>query len=130
MKKAILMISAVCIALGGCATPSSDIAPLHASSMQYQGDDCAQLAREAERLQTRVVQIGGRLDTAAANDKALTGVGVVLFWPALMLLGGTKQQEADYARLRGEYEAVQKSAIVRKCTDMVAARSGNAVASV
>ena len=32
------------------------------------------------------------------------------------VLGGTKQQEeADYARLRGEYDAIQQAAIARKC---------------
>lgn len=40
---------------------------------------------------------------------------MVLFWPALFALGGTKQQEADYARLRGEYDAVQQAMIAKKC---------------
>jgi hypothetical protein len=67
------------------------------------------------------VQLGGRLDTAASNDKAIAGVGMILFWPALFALGGTKQQEADYSRLRGEYDAVQQSAVLRKCPGIVTA---------
>ena len=119
MKKTVVYVVAACIALSGCATSSKDIASLYVSPMQYQGYDCDQLSSETQRIQSRVVQLGGRLDTAASNDKALVGVGLVLFWPALFALGGTKQQEADYARLRGEYDAVQQSASLKKCPGIV-----------
>jgi hypothetical protein len=62
-----------------------------------------------------VQQLGGRLDEAANNDKAIVGVGVLLFWPALFALGGTKQQEAEYGRLKGEAEALQQAAVGKKC---------------
>lgn len=83
--------------------------------MQYQSYNCDQLNLEAQRIQTRVVELGGRLDQAAANDKALVGVGMVLFWPALFAVGGTKQQEAEYSRLKGEYDAVQQTTIAKQC---------------
>jgi hypothetical protein len=89
--------------------------------MQYQNYDCDQLGAEAARLTTRVQQLGGRLDEAASNDKAITGVGAILFWPALFALGGTKQQEAEYGRLKGEAEAVQQAAVFKKCPGAVAA---------
>lgn len=63
----------------------------------------------------RVTQLGGRLDEAASNDKKIAGVGVILFWPALFALGGTKAQEAEYARLKGEHDAVQQASISKKC---------------
>ena len=83
--------------------------------MQYQPYDCDQLAAESARIRSRVDALGGRLDTAASNDAKITGVGIILFWPALFFLGGTKEQEAEYARLKGEYEAVQQAAIQKKC---------------
>ena len=94
--------------LGGCSTASKDITSTYVS-----------LNQEAHRIQVRVVELGGRLDQAAQNDKALVGVGMILFWPALFALGGTKQQEAEYARLRGEYDAVQQSSIEKKCATPV-----------
>lgn len=121
MKRAIVAGLSACIVLSGCATASKDISPTYTSPLQYQGYDCDQLASESQRIQTRVVQLGGRLDSAASNDKAIAGVGAILFWPALFALGGTKQQEADYGRLRGEYDAVQQSAILRKCPGIVSA---------
>ena len=53
---------------------------------------------------------------------------MVLFWPALFALGGTKQQEAEYARLRGEYDAVQQAAIQKKCPGTAAAPAAPAAA--
>lgn len=101
--------------LAGCATASKDVATAYVSPTQYQVYDCQQLAAEAQRLQVRYTELGGRLDQAASNDKTLTGVGLILFWPALFALGGTKNQEAEYGRLRGEYEAVQQASIQKKC---------------
>jgi hypothetical protein len=115
MKKTFAITLALAIGFAGCSTASKDIATVSVSPLQYQSYDCDQLASESQRVQTRVVQLGGRLDEAAANDKAITGAGIILFWPALFALGGTKQQEAEYGRLKGEYEAIQQTAITKKC---------------
>jgi len=119
MNKTIAATLALCIAATGCATASKDIPVAYVSPMQYQAYDCQQLSSEIQRIQARVVQLGGRLDSAASNDKAIAGVGIILFWPALFALGGTKQQEADYARLRGEYDATEQAAILKKCPGAV-----------
>lgn len=120
MKKLIATVLSVTIALAGRATASKDIAANYVSPMQYQSYDCEQLASETGRIQVRVNQLGGRLDEAASNDKAIGVVGAILFWPALFALGGTKQQEAEYSRLKGEYDAIQQTAIVKKCSIAVA----------
>ena len=127
MKRPIAAALSAAVALSGCATASKDIAASYISPMQYQSYDCDQITGEVQRVQARVSQLGGRLDEAAANDKALAGVGIVLFWPALFALGGTKQQEAEYARLKGEYDAIQQAAIAKKCSGAVApARTASA----
>ena len=115
MKKPIATTLSAIAFLSACSTASKDISAVYVSPMQYQSYDCDQLAGETQRIQARVTQLGGRLDEAATHDKQITGVGVILFWPALFALGGTKQQEADYALLRGEYDAVQQAAITKKC---------------
>ena len=115
MQKIIITTLAAILALGGCATSAANIAASYATPMQYQSYDCAQLTSESQRIHGRVNQLAGRLDEAANNDKVLMGVGLILFWPALFALGGTKQQEADYARLKGEYDAVQQALVTKKC---------------
>lgn len=113
--KVTTFLVATSLALGGCATASKDVATQSISPLQYQAYDCDQITAETMRVQTRVSQLGGRLDTAAANDKAITGIGMILFWPALFALGGTKEQEAEYGRLKGESDALQQVAISKKC---------------
>lgn len=101
--------------LSGCASSSTSLGTQYVSPSKYQPYDCTQLASEAQRLQSRVIELGGRLDQASSNDKALMVVTLVLFWPAAFALGGTKAQEAEYSRLKGEVDAVQISAIEKKC---------------
>ena len=76
-------------------------------------------------MQQRAGQLAGRLDEAASNDKALVGIGMILFWPALFALGGTKQQEAEYARLKGEHDALSQAAINHKCRGAVGGANTN-----
>lgn len=114
MKKILATALAVTIALTGCATSSGKVAATYASPLAYQSYDCAQITSESSRLQGRMTELGGQVDKAADNDKVLTGVAVVLFWPAIFFLGN-KQQEAEFGRIKGEYEAIQQAAIARKC---------------
>lgn len=102
--------------LGGCATAGKDVAATYVSPIQYSNYDCDQLRQELQRVHGRVNQLTGRLDEAASNDKTLAGVGIILFWPALFALGGTKQQEAELSRLKGEYDALQSSSTSKKCS--------------
>lgn len=115
MKIKKLVVCAVAVALAGCSTASKDITPLTVSPMQFSNYDCDQLAAEQMRIHGRITQLGGRLDQAASNDQAIGWAGALLFWPALFFLGGTKEQEAEYAKLRGEYDALHQSAIQKKC---------------
>jgi hypothetical protein len=120
MKRPIAVVCSAAIGVGGCANSSNDISPAYVSPLQYQAYDCGQIAVEVQRVQARVVELGGRLDQAASNDKAIVGAGLILFWPALFALGGTKQQEAEYARLRGEYDAIEQAAVSKRCQTAVA----------
>lgn len=119
MRKFYIGALSLALAVSGCSTASKDIAATYVSPIQYQSYDCDQLGAETQRIQAKVTQIGGRLDESASNDKVLTGVGVVLFFPVLFALGGTKAQEAEYARLKGEYDAVQQAAVAKKCPGVV-----------
>jgi len=125
-QRAVLTVSVLSF-LGGCATASRDISATYVSPTQYTSYDCQQIGAETQRLQTRYAELGGRLDQAASNDKAIVGVGLILFWPALFALGGTKQQEAEYARLRGEYDAVSQASVQKRCGAAAQLPTGAAV---
>ena len=119
MNRAVPIWVSCALILSGCATASKDLTATYVSPTQYQSYDCEQLGAESHRIQGHVTQLGGRLDEAASNDKMITGAGLLIFWPALFFIGGTKQQEAEYSRLRGEYDAVQQASIAKKCSSVV-----------
>ena len=109
------------VGLVGCATASKDVPTTYVSPLQYQGYDCGQLGQEQQRIQVRANQLAGRLDEANSNDKVITGVGAIIFWPALFALGGTKQQEQEFSRLKGESDAINHVAVQKRCNPQAAA---------
>ncbi len=99
----------------GCSTASKDIVPTYVSPAQYSNYDCEQTRAELIRVSNRVGEITGKLDKNRENDNLTTTAGIILFWPALFFVGGTKEQEAEYARLKGEYAALEQTSIQKKC---------------
>ena len=62
-------------------------------------------------VSSKVKALTGKIDSNNENDKMITGTVLILFWPALFFLGGTKEQEAEYSNLKGEYEALDRVAV-------------------
>lgn len=119
IKKITAVLLCVTMTQYGCSTASKNISASYVSPLQFQAYDCDQLSSESQRIQTRVGELTGRLDNAATNDKWIMTAGLLLAWPALFALGGTKEQEAEYARLKGEYDAIHQSAVMRKCPGVI-----------
>ena len=112
MKKFIL----VALLLTSCASSPDKIATSYVSPMQYSEYNCKQLGMEMERINRRVGELYGRLDKEAGADTAQMAVGLILFWPALFLLeGGDGPEAQEYARLKGEMEAIETVAIQKEC---------------
>lgn len=101
--------------VAGCASKSEDIAAAYVSPIQYQNYSCAQISEEAARISARAAQVSGTQDSKASNDAVATGVGVVLFWPALFLIKGDSTTAAELSRLKGEMEAIEQVSIQKKC---------------
>lgn len=115
MKK-ILIATAAILAATGCAKHANEIPAQYVSPMQYQGYNCQQIGMEMESLSRRVSEIGGQVDKTASNDSAQMGIGLVLFWPVLFALDGDTPQAQEYGRLKGEFDALEKAAIQKKCS--------------
>jgi len=103
--------------LAGCATQPSNVVGQYVSTGRYDAYDCARLAREADELSGRIASTSAILKKAADTDAGLMAVGLILFWPALLFLPATggKAEEAELARLKGEYDAVNRASKERPC---------------
>lgn len=113
MKRAALLFLAA--ALTGCASRAENIGASYVSPMTYESWTCAQIAQEAARVSARAAQLAGVQDSKATGDAVATGVGVVLFWPALFFIKGDSTTAAELARLKGEMEAIEQVSIRKSC---------------
>lgn len=115
MKKSIITTILACL-VSACASSPDELTPSYVSPLQYQRYDCGQIAEEAANVERRVAELYGTLDKKSSDDNAQMGLGLVLFWPALFFLeGGDGADAVEYRRLRGEYEALQKTSVQKRC---------------
>jgi len=111
------LIAAAAISLTACATQPDEIQTASVSTLQYMNHDCGQLSLEADRISTRTNELYHNLKKTADNDEVQMGVGLILLWPTLFFLeGGDGPEAQEYARLKGEREAIEKVAIQKKCS--------------
>ncbi|MEQ3650180.1 metal ABC transporter ATP-binding protein [Hyphomonas sp.] len=111
-----IVSAVVVLATVGCASSPNKIAAQYVSPMAYQGYDCDQIALEQNRIERRTGELYQSLKKEANADKWQMGVGLILFWPALFMLeGGDGPEASEYARLRGEYNALSEVSIMKKC---------------
>jgi hypothetical protein len=114
MKK--IVLSLVCLSfVSACASKSENIQATYVSPLQYQSYSCSQLEQEISRVSRKVSEISGSQDKQASGDAVAMGVGLVIFWPALFFLIGDDKKE-ELARLKGEFDALEQSAIQKNCS--------------
>jgi hypothetical protein len=114
-----LAVAAVAVGLTACASSTKNIDASYVSPLKYQKYSCDQLSEEYVRLQQKSLSVFKQQDDTASNDALATGVGLILFWPALFLIDSDDQKE-EVARLKGELEAVETSAIEKNCSALSA----------
>ena len=114
MKKTILSV-AISLALLGCQTAPNKIPAAYVSPLQYANYDCDQIVAELARVGDKASQLNGDLEKKASADTTKMTVGLLVLWPTLFFLDGDSSQNAEYAKIKGDYEALQKVAIEKKC---------------
>lgn len=109
-------LAAVAVGIGACASSSDEITPQYVSPLNYQHYSCTQLRQEGQRVSQRASELAGTVDNYAKDDAILTGVAVVLFWPAVFFVEGDGAEASEYARLKGERDAIESAAIEKDCS--------------
>jgi hypothetical protein len=111
----LLMVIALA-SLGACATDPNKIGATYVSPTPYRSWDCGQISEERGHVESRCATLYSQLKKEANGDKWQMGVGAVLFWPALFALeGGDGPEAAEFAQLKGQYEALRTVSVEKKC---------------
>lgn len=100
--------------LAACSTPASNVQAQYISPYQYNTYSCENIRVELTRVSARVQELTVAQNQEAMKDTFALGVGLVLFWPALFFMIGDDKKE-ELSRLKGEYEALERTAIEKNC---------------
>ncbi len=114
MKTAILF--SITIALVSCASNPDSIDAAYVSPLKYAAYDCNQIGLELGYVGQRTNTLYSNLRQKRKTDNWQMGVGLILFWPTLFALeGGDGADAAEYAQLKGEFEALRQNSVEKRC---------------
>src|SRR5664279_1120391 len=113
--RSVWVATACGLVVAACAKDASQVGPTYISPITYQSYTCPQLAEEAQRVSSRAAQASGVQDSKSTNDKVAMGVGLIIFWPALLMTKGNDETTAELARLKGQMDAIEQVSIQKKC---------------
>ncbi len=110
------LAAAIAAGLTACASHPDQIRAVEVSTSQYEHYDCEQISMKLDLVANRTAELYTSLREERSTDAAQTTIGLLLFFPALLFLeGGDGLEAEDYARLKGQYEALQDVAVAKKC---------------
>ncbi len=101
--------------LSACAQAPNQVAASYVSPSTYDGRSCAQLMEERNEIVHRVNGLTEDQREAATTDAVLTGVALVVFWPAAIGLAATKDNATALSAAKGNYDAVTSKMRQKGC---------------
>ncbi|MCG3190255.1 MAG: hypothetical protein LKCHEGNO_02902 [Burkholderiaceae bacterium] len=117
------MAAVLMCAAAGCATRSANVAPQPDDPARFAGWDCERLFDEADRVQSRAAEVAYAVDERVGSNIVALGIGVTVFWPALLAMRADGPAAKELAALKGSHEALQQAAQRRGCPPPPAAMS-------
>jgi hypothetical protein len=107
--------------LAGCATRSADVRPRNTDPAAYASWSCQRLHDEIDQVQARAADVAYAVDARAGNNMIALGLGVSVFWPALLAMRPDGEEAQQLATLRGRFEALQAAVKAQNCGEPPAA---------
>lgn len=101
--------------LAGCATRSADVRPAPADPADFQAWSCSRIHDEIDLVQQRAVDVAWAVDQRVGQHVVALGIGLSVFWPALLAMRPDGAEAAELAQLKGRYEALQVAAQRKLC---------------
>lgn len=102
-------------ALAGCATHAVDVRPLPANPADFAAWSCERLDDELDAVQHRAAEVAYDVDEHANDNIVALGLGVAVFWPALLAMRPEGPESTELATLKGRFEALTTAARQHGC---------------
>jgi len=97
--------------ISSCAHSTDKLANTYVSPLTFKGLDCEQVSAEMARISNSAYLLGASVNKNKDKNRWAFGIG----GPALLFLSGDTLEAVEYSKLRGEYEALEKVGIEKKC---------------
>lgn len=110
-----LPLAWVLASLAGCAAFRASLPPSPNDPAAYAGWGCERLFGEMDVVQQRAADVAYAVDSRVGNNMISLGVGITVFWPALMAMRPTGIDAMELTALRGRFDAMQLSAARKGC---------------
>ena len=120
MSRGFILLAGCALALGvaGCATRAVDVRPVPANAADFMAWDCSRIDDEQDAVQQRAADVAYAVDERAGNNILALGVGVMVFWPAILAMRPAGLEAQDLAQLKGRFEALQTASRLKGCPAM------------
>lgn len=94
--------------LASCTPGAKSVSPVYVSPLEYSAYDCEQISAEIRRVSRRSSELAGQV------DQIVDGENTAQFWG---LPSGNESiaKKQEYARLLGQFEALEQASIEKKC---------------
>jgi hypothetical protein len=99
----------------GCATRAVDVQALPSNPADFLPWSCARIHDEMDLVQQRAAQLSWTVDERAGQHVVALGIGLAVFWPALLAMRPDGADAEALARLKGRFEALQSAARQKGC---------------
>ena len=99
----------------GCATRAVDVQPLPSNPADFATWNCTRIHDEMDLVQQRAVDMSWTVDERAGQHVVALGIGLAVFWPALLAMRPDGADAEALARLKGRFEALQTAARQKNC---------------
>ena len=116
--------------LTACATRSGDVAPTASDPGAYASWSCDALQDEADRVRERASRVAYAFDEQAGSNIVALGLGVTVFWPALLAMRPVGADARLLAQLRGQDDAVRVALVQHACPTVPAPLTAARVAAL
>ncbi len=103
------------LALVGCATRAVDVKPLPANPADFALWGCDRVHDEADRVQQQAAELAYAVDERAGQNIMALGLGLTVFWPAILAMRPVGLEADELARFKGRYEALLVAAQRQGC---------------
>src|SRR5262249_4155173 len=81
----------------------------------FAGWECDRLDDELDAVQQQAADVAYAVDERAGNNILALGVGVTIFWPAILAMRPDGPDAAELARLKGRDEALRAAQRMKGC---------------